>query len=94
MSRLLAAEGRLICIEFPSAKDPKIGGPPYALPSTVYVHHLGHPGKEVRYDEDGHIQQDIEGRTDPAGLTRVAHWQPERTHEIGKGQDWVSIWRH
>ncbi|KAL1310485.1 hypothetical protein AAFC00_000775 [Neodothiora populina] len=28
------------------------------------------------------------------GLLRVAHWRPERTHEIGKETDWISVWRH
>ena len=94
MSQLLAADGRLICVEFPSAKDPKIGGPPYALPPAVYVQHLGHPDEELRYDENGVITEDSKLPKNPAGLTRIAHWQPERTHEIGKGQDWVSIWKH
>lgn len=94
MSQLLAFEGNLICIEFPSKKDPKIGGPPYALPAPVYVEHLAHPGKELPYDEGtGHIIG-VSGPNSAAALNRVAHWQPARTHEIGKGQDWVSVWRH
>ena len=94
MSQILAYDGRLICVEFPSAKDPKIGGPPYALPPPVYVEHLAHPGKELLYDEaTGHIKEASKSN-DPAALVRIAHWQPARTHEIGKGQDWVSVWRH
>ncbi|KAL9131267.1 MAG: hypothetical protein Q9217_000754 [Psora testacea] len=94
MSQLLAPDGSLICVEFPSDKDPKLGGPPYALPPPVYVQHLAHPGKELPYDKDGHVQEDVELARDSAGLRRIAHWQPIRTHEIGKGQDWISVWKH
>lgn len=93
MGQLLASTGNLICIEFPSAKDPLMGGPPFALPPQVYSEHLAHPGKELPYDERGHIKG-VSGPNSPVALTRVAHWQPKRTHEIGKGQDWVSIWRY
>ncbi|CAD6567119.1 MAG: hypothetical protein ASARMPRED_000506 [Alectoria sarmentosa] len=94
MAQLLAFKGNLICVEFPSAKDPLIGGPPFALPPQVYTEHLAHPGKELPYDEKGHVKGGVSGPRSPVALTRVAHWQPERTHEIGKGQDWVSIWRY
>ncbi|KAA6414026.1 MAG: thiol methyltransferase [Lasallia pustulata] len=80
MSQLLAPApaANLICLEFPTYKDPSLGGPPFGLSPAVYVEHLSHPGEELP----------------PGGLERVAHWQPERTHEIGKGTDWVSVWRH
>ncbi len=95
MTQLLAIGGNLICIEFPSAKDPKLGGPPYALPPPVYLEHLTRPGKELPYDEEsGHIKEESSDSISPAALKRIAHWQPARTHEIGKGQDWVSIWSH
>ena len=92
MSQLLASDGTLVCVEFPSAKDPKIGGPPYALPPPVYVEHLTHPGKEIEYDGDtGHVREGVSGPSSPAAFHRIDHWQPARTHEIGKGQDWVSL---
>ena len=95
MSQLLAFEGRLICVEFPSKKDPKLGGPPFALPAPVYVEHLSHPGKAIPYDEEtGYIKEGVSGPNSAAGLKRIAHWEPARTHEIGKGQDWVSVWQH
>lgn len=93
MSQLLAAEGSLVCIEFPSAKDPSLGGPPFALPPAVYVEHLAHPGKEIPYDDAGRvIGQELP--IDPLGLRRMVHYHPQRTHEIGNGTDFVSIWRH
>ena len=96
MSSLLAPapQGNLIAVEFPTYKDPSTGGPPYALPPEVYLAHLGQPGKEIPYDEDGHVKLEAMGEPDSTGLTRVTHWQPARTHEIGKGTDWVSVWQH
>ena len=94
MAQLLAPQGSLICIEFPSAKDPLIGGPPFALPPQVYTEHLAHPGKELPYNEKGRVEEGVSGPKSPDALTKFAHWQPQRTHEIGKGQDWVSIWHH
>ncbi|KAK4692633.1 hypothetical protein P7C71_g4612, partial [Lecanoromycetidae sp. Uapishka_2] len=100
MSQLLAVDGNLICIEFPTTKDPKIGGPPHALPPPVYTEHLAHPGQGLAYDDDtGHIKEGVAGPNRPTALKRVAHWQPERTHAIGKDadgnvMDWVSVWRH
>jgi methyl halide transferase len=94
MSDILSPDGHLICVEFPTYKDPLLPGPPWALPPDVYVGHLGKPGENVPYDERGRIQLDPSGRIGKGGLERIAHWQAERTHDIGKGTDWVSIWRH
>ena len=84
----------LICVEFPTYKEPSTGGPPWGLPSKVYLEHLSHPGEDIPYDESGNIRENVLKRASPGGLERVAHWQPEHTHDIGKGTDWVSIWRH
>lgn len=94
MAEILGTEGCLICVEFPSAKDPKLGGPPYALSPPVYLQHLGHPGEDIPYGEDGHVLENTSSLANTRALRRIAHWQPERTHEIGKGQDWVSVWKH
>lgn len=94
MSQLLSKDGHLVCVEFPSKKDPGAGGPPFALPAVVYQIHLARPGDEIPYLEDGNIDQNIDQQPNLVALHRLAHWQPERTHEIGKGQDWVSIWGH
>ncbi|KAI9849957.1 MAG: hypothetical protein M1837_000171 [Sclerophora amabilis] len=95
--QLLSAEplGHLICVEFPTYKPPSTKGPPYGLPPKVYLGHLSHPGKKLPYDnEDNLLESDIHDGATEGGLERIVHWQPERTHEIGKGTDWVSIWRH
>lgn len=95
-SQLLAHEpsGYLLCIEFPTYKDPLTKGPPFGLRPEVYVEHLSHPGKEIPYDDKGHVKEGTIGNPSQEGLERIAHWQPVRTHEIGKGTDWCSIWRH
>ena len=94
MASLLSLTGNLVCLEFPATKDPLAGGPPFALPPDVYVGHLGRPGKEFEYDEKGHIKLDRDNLIKPGGLERIAHWQPERTHQAGKDTDRMSIWRH
>lgn len=92
MSQLLAPApaGNLICLEFPTYKDPALGGPPFALSPAVYVEHLSHPGEELPYDDKGYVKQNPLRRASPGALERVAHWQPERTHEVGQGTDWAS----
>ncbi|ODH26282.1 hypothetical protein ACO22_04703 [Paracoccidioides brasiliensis] len=99
MSQLLAPSphGNLICLEFPTAKDPAAMGPPFASPPAAYMEHLSHPGEDVVY-ENGYVKSDPLRGASPNGLERVAHWQPERTHAVGKDeagnvQDWVAIWR-
>ncbi len=100
MSQLLSETGQLICIEFPSNKDPKLGGPPYSLPPPVYLEHLSHPGEVLPYDgESGHVVVGSSTAENAAAVKRIAHWQPTRTHEIGtdpdgKVLDWISVWQH
>lgn len=62
------------------------------------MEHLSHPGEEIPYDEQGLVKQDPLRAPSQNGLERVAYWQPERTHEVGQGDngvihDRVSIWR-
>jgi len=92
---LIAAhsESALICVEFPTYKEPSTGGPPFGVPSNLYVAHLEHPGVEQPYDGDGNLIMNEVKETGAAGLRRVAHWLAVRTHEVGAGTDWVSIWK-
>lgn len=94
MSELLAPGGSLICLEFPLAKSPKAGGPPHGLSSELYVQLFKQPGEEMKYGDDGHVAPDGRALDEKAGLVRVAHWSPVRTHQVGKGTDMVSIWKH
>ncbi|XMA13160.1 hypothetical protein WAI453_005951 [Rhynchosporium graminicola] len=96
---LLTPEGRIVCVEFPAYKPPSTGGPSWALPPKVYLAHLTRPGEELPYAEDGELQDSKLGESSKNGLVRVAHFQPERTHQIGydaegKVTDWVSVWMH
>ncbi|KAE9964990.1 hypothetical protein EG328_010051 [Venturia inaequalis] len=93
MYDLLHPKGNLICLEFPTYKEPSTGGPPWALPPEVYENLLPYPGEELKYNEEGYVikeGKELSGKS----MVRVAHWQPDRTHEIGKGTDWVGIWQH
>lgn len=96
---LLAPEGRLVCVEFPTYKPPSTGGPPWALPPKVYLAHLSRPGEELPYAADGELEESKLGEPSKTGLVRIAHFQPTRTHQIGydtegKVTDWVSVWAH
>jgi hypothetical protein len=96
MSGLLGddKDASLICLEFPTYKDPAVGGPPYGLPRKVYVGHLSQPGKQLPYDESRNLQEEkLEKGVAENGLVPVKRWQPQRTHEAGQGTDWVSIWK-
>lgn len=84
--------GNLICLEFPTYKDPATGGPPYGLTHETYQAHLSDPGDEVPYDDRGYVIQSGKSEN-PSALVLVDHWQPKRTHKIGEGTDWISIWR-
>lgn len=95
MQQLLAPGGALVCLEFPTYKPPKSGGPPYSLPPTVHEELLKRPGEEISYDEDEKVRSTDRPESDKA-LRRVAHWKPKRTHEVaiinGEIKDWVSVW--
>ena len=100
MSRLLSPSplGNLICVEFPTYKDPLSGGPPYGTPSKAYMEYLSHPGEAIPLGRDGHVLSNPLREVSDGGLERVAHWKPERTHsvgidEYGNVRDMVSVWR-
>ncbi|KAG8625305.1 hypothetical protein KVT40_007056 [Elsinoe batatas] len=96
MAELLAPHGRLVCLEFPTYKEPSTAGPPWAVRPVEYVGYLSKPGEKLEYDSDGFVKgidEENPSRSEK-GLIRVAHYQPDRTHEIGKGTDWVAIWKH
>ncbi len=93
-SQLLAPDGRLICLEFPTYKVPSTAGPPWGVTPATYVEHLKRPGEKIPYNEEGYVVEETEQPPNEHALERIAHWQPARTHEVGKGTDRVSIWRH
>jgi SAM-dependent methyltransferase len=99
LCELLAPKGRLVCLEFPTYKPPSTGGPPWALPPQMYLAHLTRPGDILPYGEDGELLESKLKEPNKKGLQRIAHFQPQRTHEIGYSQDgkvtdWIGVWRH
>ncbi|KAI9740845.1 MAG: hypothetical protein M1818_004450 [Claussenomyces sp. TS43310] len=97
-SELLEPTGRVICLEWPSVKPAKTGGPPWSLPPKVYLSHLPRPGQELPYDEDDLLENELGPEPDD-GLECIWRIQPTKTHAAGVGKDgkvtdWLSIWRH
>lgn len=94
-TQLLASgpDSRLVCLEFPTSKDLKSGGPPFGVRPETYVAFLSRPGEDLPLGEDGNLKTHAP-EAKPNALVRIAHWQPDRTHEIGKGTDWISVWKH
>ncbi|KAJ4404324.1 hypothetical protein N0V91_006018 [Didymella pomorum] len=97
VSALLAPNGTLICLEFPTHKPASSGGPPWSLPPTVHSELLKRPGEEISYDASGVVVA-TDARAANNALVREAHYVPRRTHDVGvvKGvvRDCVSVWRH
>jgi len=94
MSKLLAPDGSLVCLEGPLTKPPKAGGPPHGLSSELYTQLFKQPGMDVTYTDDGYVAPDERCLDQSSGLVRVAQWSPARTHSIGEGTDMISIWKH
>lgn len=94
MSQLLSPTGRLVCLEYPLGKDPKLGGPPHGLSRELYEQLLAKPGQEVNYNLSGHVCEDRSGDKTEKALVKVNEWTPERVFEAQKGQARVSVWRH
>ena len=93
MSKLLSPTGRLVCLEFPTHKDLRAGGPPWGLPSQTYVALLSRPGSDIKYDEERKVlPEDQQDPTNEYALMRMIHFKPERTFAAGKDSDRVSIW--
>jgi len=85
-SLLRKESGRLVCLEFPSAKAPSEPGPPWAMPPDVYVEFLG--------DGGAGLKRLVHGKP------TMSHTSGVREEEDGKGGrrtvvvDCVSVWSH
>jgi hypothetical protein len=94
---LLATDGVLICLEFPTHKPAVSGGPPWSLPPLVHQELLKCPGQDLQYDPAGVVVATNRPEAQDA-LVRIAHYTPARTHSVGvvNGvvRDCVSVWRH
>lgn len=104
MLHLLSPTGTLVCLEFPTWKDPVSAGPPYGLRPEFYVAHLSRPGVHLPYDSQGYLKKDalrgeevdLESSSTARRLERVAHFRAEKTHDYGidNNVDWISVWKH
>ena len=94
MSQLLSPNGRLVCLEYPLGKDPKLGGPPHGLEHELYEQLLAKPGQEVNYNISGHVCEDRSGDKTDNALVKIDEWTPSRMFDTQKGQVMVSVWRH
>ncbi|KAI7186949.1 hypothetical protein KC363_g6301 [Hortaea werneckii] len=105
MSQLLSpAGGMLICLEFPLKKPPSLGGPPHGLTRELYEQLLNRPGKGVEYttalssgeggEGGGYVIEDRTTEMPRDALVKVERWKAERTHAVGQGMDFVSVWKH
>ncbi|KAI7539295.1 hypothetical protein KC331_g9840 [Hortaea werneckii] len=109
MSQLLSPLGGiLICLEFPLEKPPSSGGPPHGLTRELYEQLLNRPGKGVEYTRPlseegaqgggggggGYVIEDRTTEMPRDALVKVERWKAERTHEVGRDMDFVSVWKH
>ncbi|KAI7207470.1 hypothetical protein KC333_g9421 [Hortaea werneckii] len=109
MSQLLSPLGGiLICLEFPLKKPPSSGGPPHGLTRELYEQLLNRPGKGVEYTSPsseegtrgggggggGYVIEDRTTEMPRDALVKVERWKAERTHEVGRDMDFVSVWKH
>ena len=99
MNELLAPNGRLICMEFPTYKSPAALGPPWSLTPKVYMGHLPRPGQKLAYSEEEGLLEDELGPPAEDGLRRIEHLKPKRTHHVGYDEegnvtDWIGVWVH
>lgn len=110
MQQLLSRpDGRLVCLEFPTGRQLKEGGPPYSAAFWFYQLHLTHPGNEevIKYQAKNNSSSTglqkyrinmKAGNPCGGGLTMLARFKPNKTHEAGQsedgkfGRDWVSVW--
>lgn len=97
---LLSPKGRLVCLEFPSGKPLRDGGPPWGLNPEVYEALLAAPGEPVQYDEagDGSVVSLPSPKPRDDAIRRLSLIKPARTHKAGTNEDgtvkdFISVWR-
>lgn len=73
MAELIKPGGKLVCLEFPMYKDPKLPGPPWGVNGVHWELLAGGDGGNGMF-------------------TRRVYYKPERTYEVGKGTDMISVY--
>jgi hypothetical protein len=90
MSELLAPSGVLVCLEFPSYKDLRLPGPPWGLREGIYWNLLVAGGNGMIEDEE--TAKSATQVTAGGAFKRLQYIKPERSYEVAKGTDMLSIW--
>jgi hypothetical protein len=91
MSELLAPSGVLVCLEFPLYKDFKLPGPPWPLREGIYWDLLVAGGDGILQDEEA-SRTAVQSPSSGGSFVRLGYFKPERTYEIARGTDMLSIW--
>ncbi|KAF6835470.1 thiol methyltransferase [Colletotrichum plurivorum] len=94
MTSLLAPQGRLVCLEFPSGKPLSLPGPPWGLTPDIYRALLARPGDDLEFSSPDVVV--VPPRRED-GLERLALIKPARTHRAGMNEDgtvrdWIHVW--
>jgi len=99
ITELVHHKGRLVCLEFPSGKALRDGGPPWGVNPEVYEALLGAPGEPIAYDDkgDGSVVSIPSPKPRDYALHRLSIIKPPRTHKAGTGddgsiKDFISVW--
>ncbi|RSL81308.1 hypothetical protein CEP51_005927 [Fusarium floridanum] len=97
MTDLLAHDGRLVCLEWPSTKPMSANGPPWGVSPELYEALLSAPGEEIAYNDDGTVHDDPISKPWADALHRLSLIKPPRTHKAGTGEDgavldFISVW--
>ncbi|KAL2170690.1 hypothetical protein VTG60DRAFT_4532 [Thermothelomyces hinnuleus] len=91
MGELLAPSGVLVCLEFPLYKDLSLPGPPWGLREGIYWNVLAVGGDGMMQDEAA-ARNATHENSESGAFKRLAYVEPERTYEVAKGTDMLSIW--
>ncbi|KAK7403809.1 hypothetical protein QQX98_010406 [Neonectria punicea] len=97
MTELLASDGRLICLEFPTQKPMSAQGPPWGVSPELYEALLTAPGEDIIYHTDGTVDETPSPKPRTDALHRLSLIKPTRTHSSGTGDDgavldFISVW--
>lgn len=88
MGKLLNANGRLVCLEFPMYKDSSLPGPPWGLKGVHWdllarggdgIANIAHEGEKDEEEAAGEF-------------TRIVYVRPSESYEVAKGTDMLSVY--
>lgn len=89
MGQLVRPDGLLVCLEFPTYKDPSLPGPPWGL-NGVHWDLLARGGDGVT--NIAKEPEDIATGELSGLFRRLWYVKPTRSYESGKGTDMLSVY--